>query len=360
MEMMAAKNSNEEETLAIRDVIKCIFHFTEFTVLRSVIQLGIPDIVENHPGSIVSLAELSNSSGSLPSLLHRVMRFLTRRGIFKEMTMDGQDSSIIGYAHTPYSRALTKDRMAHLFLLMSSPEIVSSKLSFAKVLASNTDYSNGFEAAHGVDLWKYSTANPLFGELFAKGMDCLVGNRLSLVLENYPDMFEGIGCLVDVGGGNGTALRMLVKACPWIVRAINFDLPHVVALSGGGDDGRVEHIGGDMFVDIPCGDAIFIKSVLHDWDDEACVKILKNCKDALSKETGKLIIMDSVVNHDNLKNIDNYEEYHLAADIEMLALTINGKERNAKEWDDVLKSAGFSKHTIKYIPAPISVIEVYL
>ncbi|XP_051151242.1 acetylserotonin O-methyltransferase-like [Andrographis paniculata] len=349
--MAAAK---KEEILAVMDVTKCLFQFTQFTVLRCVIELGIPDIVENHPGKGgVSLAELSKASGSLKPFLYRVMRFLTSRGIFKEVKMDGQDSSI-GYAHTPFSRQLTKDRMAPIFLVMSSPELVSSKLSLAKVLSSKTDYSNGFEAAHGMDFWKYSAANPAFGELFANGMASTVSPRISLVLENYPTVFEGIGCVVDVGGGNAKALRMLVKACPWIVRAINFDLPHIVALADGGDDGRIEHVGGDMFVEIPHGDAILIMSVLHDWDDEACVKILKNCRDAIPKETGKVIIMDYVINHDN----DN-EEYRLAMDMEMLSQTINGKERNVKEWDDILKSAGFTKHTIKSIPAPVSVIEAY-
>ncbi|XP_051151711.1 acetylserotonin O-methyltransferase-like [Andrographis paniculata] len=353
---MEAKN---EEILAVRDVTKCLFQFTQFTVLRCVIELGIPDIVENHPGKgSVSLAELSKASGALQPFLYRIMRFLTQRGVFKEVKMNGQDSSI-GYAHTPFSRQLTKDRMAPLFLLMSSPEMVSSNLSLSKVISSDTPNLNGFETAHGVDLWKYNAENPKFSELFSKAMASVVSSYVSMVVENYPDMFEGIGCVVDVGGGNGTALRTLVKACPWIVRAINFDLPHVVALSDGGDDGRIENIGGDMFVEIPRGDAILLMSVLHDWDDEACVKILKNCRDAISKETGKLIIMDYVIS-DNLKNNDDiYEEFRLGMDIEMLSVTINGKERNTKEWDDILKAAGFTKYTIKYIPALISAIEAY-
>ncbi|XP_051151595.1 acetylserotonin O-methyltransferase-like [Andrographis paniculata] len=355
---MAAK---KEEILAVRDVTKSLFQFTEFTVIRCVIELGIPEIIENYPGNKggVSLGELSKASGALPTFLRRVMRFLTHRGIFKEVKIDGQDSSI-GYAHTPFSRQLTKDRMAPLFLLVSSPEMVLSKLSFAKVLSANTDYSNGFEAAHGVDLWKYCAANPSFGELFSKGMACIVTDRVSLMLEYYPAVFEGFGCVVDVGGGNGTTLRTLVKACPWIVRAINFDLPHNVAAAAGRDNGRIEYVAGDMFVEIPRADAIFIMSVLHDWDDEACVKILKNCINAIPKETGKVIIMDYVVNHGDPKNIDaDKEEYRLALDMEMLAQTINGKERDVEEWGDILKSAGFTKYTIKAIPAPVSVIEAY-
>ncbi|XP_051151823.1 acetylserotonin O-methyltransferase-like [Andrographis paniculata] len=353
--IMAAPKPNEEEIAAVEDLRKCIFQFTELAIVRCVIELGIPDFIETRPNGTVTLAELSSASGCSPDFLHRIMRFLTHRGIFKVVGIDGGDSSIV-YAHTPFSRLLTKDRMAPLVLFFSSPELVNSKLSFSKVLASNKTETNAFKAVHGVDFGTYMVANPSFNELVAKSMSCLGGSNISSVIEHYPAAFEGIGCLVDVGGSDGTALRKLVKAYPSIVRAINFDLPQVVALSPGGDD-RIERIGGDMFVEVPRGDAILLMSVLHDWSDEVCVKILKNCKKSIPKETGKVIIVEIVVDHGNLKN--TFEGFHLGLDMEMLALSFNGKERNAKQWGDLLKSAGFSKHTIKYIPAPVSVIEAY-
>lgn len=61
---------------------------------------------------------------------------------------------------------------------------------------------------------------------------------------------------MDVGGGNGTSLRLLVKACPWI-RGINFDIPHVVSVAPECDG--VEHIGGNMFESVPKADAVFLK-----------------------------------------------------------------------------------------------------
>ncbi|XP_051151755.1 acetylserotonin O-methyltransferase-like [Andrographis paniculata] len=353
--IMAAPKPNEEEITAVEDLRKCIFQFTELAVVRCVVELGIPDIVETCPDGTATLAELSSASGCSPDFLHRIMRFLTHHGVFKVVGIDSGDSSI-AYAHTAISRLLTKDRMAPMVLFLSSPELVNSKLSLSKFLTSKAQDSNAFEAAHGVDFLSYMVANPSFNELFSKCMSCLGGAHISLVIEYYSAAFEGIGCLVDVGGSDGTALRKLVKACPSIVRAINFDLPQVVAMSPGGDD-RIEHVGGDMFVEVPRGDAILLMSVLHDWGDEECVKILKNCKESIPKETGKVIIVETVVDHGNLKN--TFEEYHLAIDMEMLSQSTKGKERNAKEWADLLKSCGFSKHTIKYIPAPISVIEAY-
>ena len=69
------------------------------------------------------------------------------------------------------------------------------------------------------------------------------------------EIFDGVGCLVDVGGGNGTCLSILVKACPWI-KGINFDLPHVVSVSK--EYEGIQHVGGNMFDSVPKADAAFI------------------------------------------------------------------------------------------------------
>jgi hypothetical protein len=71
-----------------------------------------------------------------------------------------------------------------------------------------------------------------------------------------------VTCLkVFQSGGNGTALKMLVKACPWI-QGINFDLPHVVSVAA--EMSGVEHVGGDMFESVPNADATFLMvSMVH-------------------------------------------------------------------------------------------------
>ncbi|KAK9217814.1 hypothetical protein WN943_006444 [Citrus x changshan-huyou] len=76
------------------------------------------------------------------------------------------------------------------------------------------------------------------------------------------------------------------------IRGINFDLPHVI--ENASSSPGVEHVGGDVFVKIPNGQAIFMKFILHDWSDEQYLKILKNCYDALP-ESGKVIIVESIV-----------------------------------------------------------------
>ena len=81
------------------------------------------------------------------------------------------------------------------------------------------------------------------------------------LIKGCPNLFEGVSTVVDVGGGDGTTLSILVKAFPWI-QGINYDLPHVVSNSSIPSSDRIEHVGGDMFDNIPKADAVFLKVYL--------------------------------------------------------------------------------------------------
>ncbi|KAL6973040.1 caffeate O-methyltransferase [Sarracenia purpurea var. burkii] len=99
----------------------------------------------------------------------------------------------------------------------------------------------------------------------------------------------------------------------------------------------VEHVGGDMFVSVPKGDAIFMKWICHDWSNEHCLKFLKNCYHALP-ETGKVIVVEQIlpVAPDTSLATKNV----LCIDVTMLAY-LSGKERTKKEFEDLAKSTGF-------------------
>ncbi|XP_050275344.1 isoflavone 4'-O-methyltransferase-like isoform X7 [Quercus robur] len=112
---------------------------------------------------------------------------------------------------------------------------------------------------------------------------------MNLVVKDYKPIFEGLGSLVDVGGGTGTVARIISEAFPHMKCTV-FDLPHVVANLP--DSKNLKFVGGDMFQYIPPADAILFKWILHDWSDEECVNILKNCKEAITKKgkEGKVMV----------------------------------------------------------------------
>ncbi|KAF3432729.1 hypothetical protein FNV43_RR23831 [Rhamnella rubrinervis] len=145
----------------------------------------------------------------------------------------------------------------------------------------------------------------------------------------------GLTSLGDVGGGTGAVINTIVSKYP-IIKGINFDLPHVIedAPSYPG----VEHIGGDMFVGVPKADAIFIKWVCHDWSDEHCLKLLKNCYDALP-ENGKVIAAECILPEASDTSVAAKALFHV--DVVMLANYSGGKERTEKEFQALAKGAGF-------------------
>lgn len=95
--------------------------------------------------------------------------------------------------------------------------------------------------------------------------------------------------------------------------------------------------------------------VLHDWGDEECIQILKNCREAIPKENGKVIIVDVIIEEEGGKP-NKYDDVGLMLDMVMMAHTNIGKERTLKEWEHVIKMAGFNTFTVKSIDAVQSVI----
>ncbi|KAI3470286.1 hypothetical protein Pfo_026949 [Paulownia fortunei] len=293
----------DEEAQARVNVWKYAFGFDVMRVVKCAIELGLPDALESH-GRPMALSELSTAVGCPEISLHRIMRFLTYHGIFKKQ-ITSQDPGSVFYAQTPLSRLLARDKMGPFVL----DRIWSLEIDEA------------------------------YDKLFQDFLACHAKVATSAVINYCPETFQGIGSLVDVGGHEGTAIGMLVEAFPCI-RGINFDLPDVET----------------MFESIPKADAVMLMWILHDWSDELCIEILKKCKEAIPADTGKVIIVEAVIDEEGG---DEYTGARLALDMTIMASTVNGKERTAKEWAQLVDTAGFSSHTIKHMKAIESVIEAY-
>ncbi|KAB1215429.1 Isoflavone-7-O-methyltransferase 6 [Morella rubra] len=228
-----------------------------------------------------------------------------------------------------------------------------------------------FGEAHGMGFWDYCDQNAEYGNMFNEGM-ASDSRLMSLVLMDYAPIFEGLGSLVNVGGGTGTMARIISEAFPHMSCTV-FDLPHVVANLP--DSSNLIYVGGDMFQSIPSADAILIKAsnrfsllkdlqyfilkwILHDWNDDECVSILKRCKEAITSngKKGKVIVIDVVI--DEEKDEQGIIKTKLLFDALMMVL-LTGKERNKKEWEKLFLDAGFSRYKIAASFGMKSVIEIY-
>ncbi|KAF2283281.1 hypothetical protein GH714_043638 [Hevea brasiliensis] len=180
------------------------------------------------------------------------------------------------------------------------------------------------------------------------------------VVVKCKEVFQGLNSLVDVAGGTGNMAKAIADAFPDLKCTV-LDLPHVVADLQGSKN--LNFLGGDMFKAVPPADAILLKWTLHDWPDEECAKILKNCKEAITRngkqQGGKVIIIDMVMGNQTWDSDDDkITEAQLLFDMEMMVCGI-GKERNEKEWAKLFFDAGFSNYKINPVLGPRALIEVY-
>uniref|UniRef100_A0A7N0RA59 Uncharacterized protein n=1 Tax=Kalanchoe fedtschenkoi TaxID=63787 RepID=A0A7N0RA59_KALFE len=183
-----------------------------------------------------------------------------------------------------------------------------------------------------------TSQNPATRELLNTFMAQRTTMMMNLLTENYHG-FDGVKVLVDVGGSNGASLKSIVSAKPHI-KGVNFDLPHVV--KNASPIPGITHVGGDFFAGIPKGDAIMLKNVLHNWDDENCVKLLKRCYEAISAETGKLVVIELIMpggapTGEMAKNV-------CLVDCMMLfSFDVGARERSVEEFLSLGRAAGFSE-----------------
>jgi hypothetical protein len=134
-----------------------------------------------------------------------------------------------------------------------------------------------------------------------------------------------------------------------------FDAPQVIEgarpkIEAAGLADRCETVSGDFFKSVPTGgDAYVMKWIIHDWDDEKAITILRNCRNEM-QPNGKLILVDCVVPETNEPHFSKF------IDLNMLVMT-GGKERTAKEFEKLLSDAGFKMLRVIPTNVPTSIVE---
>ncbi len=305
-------------------------------------ELNIADIIDSGTNSIEGIAAKCNTN---PESLYRLMRALASDGIFKET--DGKV-----FINTPQSDALKEGKGSMKYMIQH--QLSETNL----LLLSELPYSikTGKSAAiklFGADVFEHLKKNPDKNELYNKAMTNTSDIFSDVFTASYN--FSGIKKLIDIGGGEGLLLSKILASYPEM-QGILFDLPHVVTTAknifnkyGVGD--RAEIVAGDIFGKIPAGgDAYIMKNILHIFDDETCVRILKNIKSSMP-EYAVLIIAETVISE------DNKPAFGKLFDLQMLIGTGGGKERTKKEFEKIFNEAGFKLDNVIKTVSPFSIIE---
>ncbi|KAB2597918.1 caffeic acid 3-O-methyltransferase 1-like [Pyrus ussuriensis x Pyrus communis] len=162
-----------------------------------------------------------------------------------------------------------------------------------------------FNKVHGKHAFEYPGLDARFNQVFNTAMF----NHTTIVMKKILHLYKGfekLTQLVDVGGGLGVTLR-------------------------------------DMFASVPSGDAIFMKWILHDWSDQHCLKLLKNCYNAIPDD-GKVIIVEALL--PVMPETSTAVKSTSQIDVLMMTQNPGGKERSREEFMALATGAGFSG--IKY------------
>ncbi|XP_037491785.1 trans-resveratrol di-O-methyltransferase-like [Jatropha curcas] len=330
--------------------------FIKSMSLKCAVELGIPDVINNNHGQPMPLSDLVSALQVNPAKTHhvyRLMRLLVHSGFFSLQEE--------GYLLTPSSVFLLKDTSFNsipFISLMLDPILMDPFTCLSKWL--KNDDQTPFVTAFGESLFEYAghdiRANNMVNQ--ATASDSIFLGKVVTV--KCKEVFEGLDSLVDVAGGTGYMARAIAKAFPNIKCTVS-DLPHVVAVADSQGAENLNFVAGDMLQAVPPADAALIKWVLHDWADEDCLKILKNCKEAITKNgkrenNNKVIIIDMVMG--NQTSDDDWTEAELLFDMEEMAC-LTGKQRDEEEWAKLFFDAGFTKYKINYVLGPRALIEVY-
>lgn len=293
--------------------------------IHVVAQLSLADILLKGPKTLAELAEETQSD---TKSLSRLLRAVTSVGIFTEKedgTFELNDFGATLLTDVPGS--VKPWALANMGEHYPAFGALTYGVQTGKV---------PFEHAHGKPVWEYYKDNPVRGANLAKAMAGMSGAVLKTIIAAYD--FNPYKKMVDIGGGNGALMFAVLDATPTSTGII-FDEQYVIdqtkKLIPERLNNRCTTIGGSFFDEVPFGaDLYMTKWVIHDWNDDEAIIILKNIQKAMHPDA-KLLIIDSVIPDDSR----NRPHAGKLLDINILAMT-TGQERTLSEFRIIIERAG--------------------
>ncbi|XP_047340278.1 caffeic acid 3-O-methyltransferase-like [Impatiens glandulifera] len=302
------------------------------------------------PLEITSQFSCNNPTAHI--LLERILKLLTSFKVLTNTTTNGETR----YGLAPVAKYFVKNEEGFSFAPLMT--LVQDKVFASSWYHLKDAVMEGgvpFDRANGASLFDYEGVDPRFNELFNRGMmnhSKIVINELLLAYRGFHEDMESM-TLVDVGGGLGATLNIIVSKYPNI-KGINFDLSHVICHAP--HYPGVKHVEGNMFESVPKADVIFMKWILHDWSDDDCLKLLKNCYKALPSN-GKVIVVEVVV-PDVLDDKTSVKSIY-QTDMVTLTLYHGGKERTLNQFHILATQAGFAGIRLECTAFIYSILEIY-
>jgi len=292
-------------------------------------KLGIAELLRDGPQT---LDELAKATAADKDALGRLLTALSTLGI---CTLAGEDR----YALTEMGAGLDGDaEYSFKHWAIFEGEMLSKRWNgMLESIMTGKTFAEIENVANSFDLMARVPENV---SIFNAAMTDMTRLVTPDVLRAYD--FGAISHLMDVGGGSGELIGAVAKKYPNI-RGTVFDLPRCAEVANHhfdrlGISDRAGFLAGDFFQSIPSGaDAIILKSVIHDWNDERSCIILRNCRQALPKD-GTLLLVERLMPAS--PGASDEDRAHVMSDLNMLRGP-GGRERTEKQYHRLLTESGF-------------------
>ena len=304
-------------------------------------QLGIADLVAGGPRTVEELAAATETHADT---LHRLLRALAGVGVFAE-DADGR------FSITPLAAYLQTGSNTMRAMAIHMGERPSWQ-AWGEFLHTVKTGETAFVHATGQEVFPYYASHPESAAPFNEAMTNYSALVSEAVIRAYD--FSSFRKLVDVGGGHGSLLTAILKVNP-NAEGVVFDLPQTAEgarerLRAEGLAARCEAMGGDFFASVPAGgDAYILKTIIHDWDEERALQILRNIHRAMPDD-GKLLLIETVIPPGNEPSFSKLCDLHMA-------VMTGGRERTEKEYGELFARAGFKLTRVVQTDGFMGVVE---
>jgi hypothetical protein len=332
---------NNKELPPSAALMQMITGFWVSSAIYVAAELGLADRIGD--GSMYA-EELALQVGAHPGALYRLLRALSSIGVFTEVEPRR-------FTLTPIGNCLKSGTPGSLRAF----SIVGREMgweAWGQLLHSVRTGETAFDHLHGMGYFEFLNQNPERARLFDEAMTGFVTMNGLAVAAAYD--FTPFSTIVDVGGGHGALIEAILKQNTK-AKGIVFDRPEVIEaakdrLASVGLSNRCECRGGDFFISVPSGgDVYLLASVIHDWNDEKSLTILRNCRRVMGNNT-RILLLEMVIPPGDVPFFGKL------LDLNML-VNFGGRERTEVEYRNLLSAAGFQLTRIVPTRTPASLIE---
>jgi hypothetical protein len=311
-------------------------------VIHAAVALGIAD--RFGPGA-TSSAEIARAAGTHPRATFRLLRAMASLGLCNDLGEDRFDLTQAGR----FLRSDSPDSLAALARHWGT-RTWAALAHLKETVQTGAHWANGGRAG-----FLSMAHRPQEAGILNRSMVEQTLQMAGAIAEAYD--FSAAHRVLDVGGGYGALLAVLLKRFPHLEGA-TVDLAYMEPeatsfLTSSGLAERARFLPADFFESVPPGaDCYLLKYIIHDWDDEDCIQILRNVRTAAG--CAPVLIIERIV--PQRIGQTPAETTVICGDINMMVAT-GGVERTENEYRQLLQSAGFELARLIATRSPFSILE---